>query len=140
MTATQKIALLDLSAVRADLVCRDGLLPATADEAISLYRQFLTLCAQHDDTPVCPPSLADKAWHRHIARTAAYRVDCLSIFGAPLEHDVDAFGTPAFDAAWAETRRLYRDQFGVELEKDATALEASSLAPAACYRPLPKAA
>lgn len=141
MNASQKIALLDLSAVRADLVRFDGLTPAQADDSVSLYRQFLTLCAQRSDTPICPPSLADKAWHRHLARTVTYRKDCLSIFGAPLDHDPDAFGTPSFEAAWAETRKLYRDQFGVELEADATALEASALAPAVCYRPpLPLAA
>ncbi|KAA0571100.1 hypothetical protein [Azospirillum sp. Sh1] len=140
MNATKAIAELDLSAVHADLVRRDGMTPAQADAAITMYRQFLTLAALYPAIPVCPPSAADKAWHRHMMRPLAYFDVCQPLFGGPLDHDPDAYGTPEFTAAWGETRRLFREHFGIELLADATALEANSRAPAACYRPLPKAA
>lgn len=126
------IASLDLSAVRKDLLTRDKMSEERADTAIQRYREFLDLHRRYRDLPLCCPSDVDLVWHRHMLRSAAYRNDCQTLFGAPLDHDPDAFGTAAFASAWAETRRLWLMHFDVALVEDATALDTAALAPAAC--------
>ncbi|WP_372395354.1 hypothetical protein ABMY26_07275 (plasmid) [Azospirillum sp. HJ39] len=134
-----KIADLNLARVERDLT-KHGMTPMAAAEAVALYRQFLDLVQQHPDLALCPPSAADLAWHAHMLRSAEYRADCIALFGAPIDHDGDAFGTPDFRAAWATTRQLWKERFGVDLVEDPDARDVNSHAPASCLRPLPRAA
>lgn len=130
---------LNLVRVERDLAKR-GMTAAAAAEAVALYRQFLELVQLNPDLALCPPSAADLAWHAHMLRSAEYRADCIALIGAPIDHDGDAFGTAEFRAAWATTRRLWKERYGVDLVEDPDARDVNSLAPASCLRPLPRAA
>lgn len=63
----------------------------------------------------------DEAWHEFIIRTVEYESFCNAAFGSFLHHDADAFGTPAFRAAWNETVDLAKAHFGLDLERNESA-------------------
>lgn len=138
MRLSAVVAGFDLTAVRGDLIKRDGMSQAQADHAIALYRQFLVLAAT-TDAPVCPPSAADKVWHRHMLRPAAYREACDAL-GAIPDHDPDAFGTETFVAAWARTCQLFKERFGVVLDEDPTAADRGDLSATLCLVNMQRAA
>lgn len=120
-----------LSHIREHLVGH-GATEAAATESIILYAQFLDLIAQYPGETLCPPWAADEAWHIHLEMDT-YSDDCLRVCGRLLGHDPDAFGTPAFQAAWGRTRDLFRHHFAVDLTADPDAKGQGSLAPASCF-------
>lgn len=126
---------INLDAVMGSAVKREGLPADRAPAAVETYRQFLTLVAAYPKMAICVPSDADKIWHQHILATGQYAKDCTALCGRSIHHDPTAFGTPEFHAAWAETAKLYKDHFGVDLDSDPTALDRTPLSAATCYRP-----
>lgn len=131
---TTTVNAINLDAVMGSAVKREGLPTDRAPAAVETYRQFLTLAAAYPDRIICVPSDADKIWHQHILSSGQYRKDCSALYGRQLSHDPNAFGTPTFAAAWAETVTLYKAHFGVDLDSDPTALDRTALSPANCYR------
>ncbi len=119
--------------IRATLVAK-GMTGAAADEAVTLYGQFLDLCASHPQETICPTHAADEAWHAHLDM-GAYEADCLRMFGQIAAHDATAFGTLEFRSAWAFTRSAHYERFGVTLENDPDAKGVSAFASASCFRP-----
>ena len=134
-TITAKVNAIDLAAAMDAAIKRENLPAERAPAAVAAYRQFLTLAAANPGKPVCVPSDADKIWHQHMLQSKQYRDDCKALCGRHLDHDPTAFGTPEFNAAWAETVRLYKDTFGVDLDSDPASLDRTPLSAANCYKP-----
>jgi hypothetical protein len=112
--------LLDLSDVRMKLADSDegpGLDRAQIDLMEQEYRRFLAMQLMHPGAVIVPCQIVDEMWHRHILDTAAYRKDCVSVFGRFLDH-YPYFGmrneTEAQELldAYTDTLDLYRDAFG----------------------------
>jgi hypothetical protein len=114
----------------AELIAKDGMSPAKAEAAATDYGRFLALVS--DEKPTCPPSLADLAWHRHL-EMETYAADTVKMCGRVLNHDKEAFGTPEFADAWADTRARWADAYGENLEIDPTKADVSEAAPATCF-------
>lgn len=131
---TATVDAIDLSTITAAAIKREHLPSERAPAAETAYRQFLALAAAYPQKVICVPSDADKIWHQHILSTAKYAKDCAALCGRPINHDANAFGTPKFAAAWADTVALYKDHFGVALDADPTALDQTALSAANCYR------
>jgi hypothetical protein len=99
---------------------------AGADQLIAAYRCFLKLCAWYPDQGFVPSRAVDEAWHAHILDTAKYARDTRSVFGAVLHHfpylglrgEQDE---AAWRAAYARTRGMFREHFGIELPADRAA-------------------
>jgi hypothetical protein len=95
------------------------------------YRKFLALHLMHPEADIVPCKIVDEMWHRHILDTAAYRVDCDSIFGRFLDHfpyfgmrgDEDA---QALNDAYADTLDRYREAFGEPPADTWVTIDASS--------------
>ena len=117
------------NALVAELVAKDGLTPVQAETAAADYGRFLALV--NDETPTCPPSLADTAWHRHM-EMATYEADVVKLCGRVLNHDKNAFGTDEFAAAWADTRARWAATHGIELDADPTKADVAVNSPAMC--------
>lgn len=113
----------------AELVAKDGLDAAEAADAAHDYGRFLALV--RDDRATCPPSLADKAWHRHM-EMASYDNEVVKLCGRRLNHDANAFGTPEFAAAWADTRARWAAAYGQDLDADPTVADVTRFSPAVC--------
>jgi hypothetical protein len=71
-------------------------------------------------TAIVPTRQLDHVWHTHMLDTAKYRTDCDHVFG----HFMDHFPYPglrgqddrrARRADFAQTRRLLREHFGIEI-------------------------
>ncbi|HYD95347.1 MAG TPA: hypothetical protein VEC01_08475 [Noviherbaspirillum sp.] len=90
-----------------------------ADRRELEYKRFLALVARYPDDTIVPDTEVDEFWHGHILDTMKYAEDCRNVFGYFLHHfpyfgmrdDQDA---AALSEAAANTRRLYRQEFGVE--------------------------
>lgn len=117
-------------ALIAELVAKDGLSHDEAAAATEDYGRFLELI--RSDRPTCPPSLADKAWHRHMGMPT-YAADAIKLCGRALNHDTEAFGTPAFAAAWADTRARWADAYGQDLDANSSVADCGRYSPALCY-------
>jgi hypothetical protein len=93
---------------------------AEADQEVFLYRCFLKLCQLHPDVTIVPTRRIDHVWHTHMLDTSKYRADCADVFGHYLDHFPYA-GLRGDDdrrtwrEAFAQTRQLFRQHFGVEL-------------------------
>lgn len=137
-TAEQALARLDtrldLANVKMKLAdSEEG--PGLSGDEIALmeteYRKFLALHLMHPDADIVPCKIVDEMWHRHILDTAAYRVDCDSIFGRFLDHfpyfgmrgDEDA---QALNDAYADTLDRYREAFGEPPADTWVTIDASS--------------
>lgn len=101
---------------------------AEAGTAVDHLRSFMLLSAMHPSKEFAAWNILDEAWHEFIVRTPEYAVFCENAFGHFLHHDADAFGTPAFRAAWTETVALVKAHFGIELEEDPDAGDAPTSA------------
>ena len=93
---------------------------AEANRAIALYQCFLKLCVLYPGTAIVPTRQLDHVWHTRMLDTAKYRTDCDHVFG----HFMDHFPYPglrgqddrrARRAGFAQTRRLLREHFGIEI-------------------------
>jgi hypothetical protein len=91
-----------------------------ADRDVGLYRCFLKLCALYPDATIVPTRQLDHVWHMHMLDTAKYRADCDEVFGRFLDHFPYAGlrgkdDRRAWREAYAQTRRLFAEQFGAEI-------------------------
>jgi hypothetical protein len=124
MCATDALAVLeehlDLADVRMKLAHPDegvGISPGEIMVMEREYRRFLVLHLLHPDADIVPCKVVDEMWHRHILDTAAYRTDCVVIFGRFLDHypyfgmrsDQDA---EDLAGAYSDTIAKYRAAFG----------------------------
>lgn len=105
---------LDLTNVVASVQEELGLSSEDAQRAEELYRQYLTLCHKYPQMSVVPPKLADKVWHQHIMDTQKYAADCEQLFGQFIHHHPHK--TDA-EQGYETTKKLYKNEFGVDLEK-----------------------
>jgi hypothetical protein len=121
----ERIHGLDLEPIVFKLSTPDGDEPAKmtldqADNAVSLYRQFLILFVLYPNEPIVPTRLIDEVWHAHILDTGKYRVDCDDIFGYYLDH-FPYFGqrgpddAAKLEEAFAATRQLFMSEFGIDM-------------------------
>ncbi|CAO3352443.1 glycine-rich domain-containing protein [Azospirillum palustre] len=131
----------DFSRVIAHMV-RDGLSQEEAAESADHLRAFMVLNAMHLDSPTCLVAWEgmEPAWHAFILDTRAYASFCERAFGRMLHHWPDAYGTDEFRAGWSKTVELAAKNFGIFLDRDPEAREASrgkqwNMA-ALCNRPL----
>lgn len=107
-----------------------GITLEDADRLVSLYRNFLKICAMYPDKSIVPSKELDPAWHAHILDTEKYRSDCVAVFGKPLDHFpyLGLRGPEDLDnlkKSFAETRELFRHHFGVSLISDSSDTGAS---------------
>lgn len=81
---------------------------------IEEYRRFLYL-TQVSEMPVTPSKVVDRAWHMHLTFTRNYwEALCGDLLGGPLHHDPceGAEHMPRYQAQFAHTMALYREEFG----------------------------
>jgi len=117
----------DLSPILFKMQCEGVTLngdPINDQDAALAYRRFLTLHLAHPERTLVPNVLIDLVWHHHILDTHKYVADCERIFGTYLHHD-PYFGLgsdesfAANQAAWAETRELWEQEFGEPMTGEA---------------------
>lgn len=106
-----------------EALMKRGKSKAEADMAADHLRSFMLLSTMYPSKELAAWGLLDEAWHEFIVRTPEYAAFCESAFGHFLHHDADAFGTPAFNAAWVETVALVKSHFGIELEPNPNAAD-----------------
>ena len=99
---------------------------ARADADVALYRCFLKLCVLYPGTAIVPTRQLDHVWHTHMLDTAKYRSDCDRMFGRFMDHFPYAGlrgedDRRAWREAFARTRRLFRENFGVDIGSQAAA-------------------
>lgn len=90
---------------------RSPALPGTLRRAIDRYGKFLALIRLHPGMIVVPTLDIDLAWHTHQCSAAAYSDDVQELTGKFVDHN-DKLGKPVLGTGMAETKRLYRIQFG----------------------------
>ena len=93
---------------------------ASADAGVALYRCFLKLCVLYPGATIVPTRELDQVWHAHMLDTARYRADCDHVLGGFMDHFPYAgLRGEADRRAWredfAQTRRLFRERFGIEI-------------------------
>lgn len=76
---------------------------------------------------------ADKALHVILADRMAWRRLGVAIHGVEMIHDANAYGTPAFGAAWENTRSAFAAH-GIDLAADYRLNVGSFRSAAACLR------
>ena len=84
-TSAGKVKALDMAAVVAVLVQRDGYSPTKAAELAEEYRKYLALVGAGLQ-PV-PSKKVDDAWHAHMLNTKKYAADTQALFGHFLHHE-----------------------------------------------------
>ena len=104
----------------------DGWSARAVAEAESLYRKYLCLAVVYRNRTLGPSRVIDEFWHAHILDTKAYTADCEMLFGGYLHHYPygGAYGDPLdmalTAAAYAETCRLFRKHFAIDLPASVT--------------------
>ncbi|CAE7417670.1 CBWD5 [Symbiodinium natans] len=83
--SVEKVKALDLDAVVAVLVKKDGYSPTKAAELAEEYRKYLALVSV-GLSPV-PSKKVDDAWHAHILNTKKYQADTRALLGHFLHHE-----------------------------------------------------
>ena len=92
----------------------------TLFEAETNYRRFLALNLLHPSESLSVNEMLDDYWHQHILDTRKYAADCEKVFGFFLHH-YPYFGIEGEEdwaqnlEAFAKTRRLWNEAFGVAL-------------------------
>lgn len=76
---------------------------------------------------------ADEALHAILADRMAWRRLGVAIHPAGMVHDANAYGTPAFSAAWENTRAAFAHH-GIDLAADYTSDVGNFRSAAACLR------
>src|SRR4051812_49630238 len=87
--AFHRLERLDLRMVRmklADPKEGQGWTPEQLELFEQEYRRFLALNLMYPLASIVPCHDVDMFWHAHILDTAAYRVDCDTVFGEFLDH------------------------------------------------------
>lgn len=96
-----------------------------ADRMEVLYKRFLYLSGVYPDKTIVPTKELDEVWHAHILDTSKYAEDCQNLFGHVLRHfpylgmrgPEDA---KRLEESFAETNRIFREEFGEPLVEDKT--------------------
>src|SRR5882762_5268213 len=119
------IRALDLESVKIrlmDLELGEGWTRDYADGIERGYRNYLTMLAKYQDhaEDILLSKDVDEFWHTHILQTIKYSDDCERVFGTYLHHNPHIGERKPEDlqkrAALAEeTRRLYRQEFGMPI-------------------------
>lgn len=123
--AAAKVALLDFTMLKRKLEHADGWSAGVVAEAECLYRKYLCLALVYRDRTLGPSRMIDDFWHAHILDTRAYAADCEMLFGAYLHHYpyggsyADPLDMALSNAAYAETCRLFREHFDIDLPEAA---------------------
>ena len=138
-TSAEKVKALDMGAVVAVLVQRDGYSPTKAVELAEEYRKYLALVGAGLQ-PV-PSKKVDDAWHAHMLNTKKYAADTQALLGHFLHHEpanllLDQQGMQeqkaSMDNMFASTKMQICDFYG-RVNEDAWAKEDVALcAPCTC--------
>ncbi len=101
-----------------DPVYGKGWLLEKAQRVEQEYRRWLFLQTQNIEHSLVPTEDMDEMWHVHILDTKKYAADCDMMFGEFLHH-FPYFGMRGaedkkhLDAAFAQTKTVFRDAFGM---------------------------
>lgn len=113
----QRVSGFDFSSVRQTIIAKGG----TAEQADNALRDMLIILHAVEDTgePHAITKAADQALHGLLLDTALVMRFSGTVFGAGhvLVHDPRAYGTPAFDVAWQNTRAAFA-KHGIDLPAD----------------------
>ena len=121
-----EVAAIDLEMVKMKLAEEDEGLGWSADQCEDgelAYKRYLHLCKTHGKG-VVPTKVMDLFWHYHILDTRSYCEMCERIFDGYLHH-YPYFGMRGeedakdLEAAFMETKQLYRQSFGESLDQKA---------------------
>jgi hypothetical protein len=126
LTFSEKLTSLDLERIAQKLMHPDhgqGLTQPQADRGIARYKMFLHLLYLYPNGTIVPTQEIDQVWHQHILDTRKYAQDCQWLFGYFVHHypyfgmgsDADR---QALETAFAGTRRLFAEYFGIDLTED----------------------
>jgi len=116
--AKEYIYSVDFSNIINKMVKHQGWLRKDAEKVSGMYRNFLYLNKKYGDQYKLPPSEEiDDFWHNHILDTKKYQQDCLSIFGAYLNHYPyfgidDSSDSCSLKSAFEITNTLYKQEYG----------------------------
>ncbi|NUB25101.1 glycine-rich domain-containing protein-like [Azospirillum brasilense] len=105
LSKVQAINAMNLDILVDDLV-RGGMPKSDAAVAVERYRSFLIAVAAYPTETIIPSKLVDKVWHAHMLRPRVYFEDCMVALGQIVDHTPGVYGTPAYEAAYAMTRKL----------------------------------
>lgn len=118
MEAAERINLEPIMVKLMDQKDGEGWTLERAQKVAQEYRRFLALCRKYPDCSIVPYGDLDTFWHYHILDTAKYAADCDDFFGYFLHHFPYLGMRGPEDAEqlkrdFAETRRLFEEEFGV---------------------------
>jgi len=110
-----KVSNFDFSPIKQAMVS-EGHAPAHVE---ACFADLLILLHDAEDTGRAHAMTegADEALHAVLADRMAWRRLGTAIHGAEMIHDANAYGTPAFAAAWENTRTAFANH-GIELAAD----------------------
>jgi hypothetical protein len=117
---------------------KEGMNKEAASSSVEQMRVFFMMIAAHPEERFAAWEGMDPAWHAFILHTGRYAEFCQHLVGRFVHHDPEAFGTPAFAAAWSKTVKAAA-AFGIKLRPDIAAACAEGVA-AACAEDLRQAA
>ena len=114
------------------------------EKAIARYLMFLALKHLHPNVEIVPSDEIDRVWHTHILDTQKYAADCQQIFGSFLHH-FPYFGIrneadrQNLNATFARTQTLFKEHFGVSLERSSVCVlpHKGKAQPSVCVLPKP---
>lgn len=95
------------------------------------YREYLFACGSYPGATLVPTKVIDAVWHGHMADRERYVTDMMAALGMVPVHRAEVYGTPAWEDAYAVTRKLVA--YGADMPRDPYAQH--SMAGAECYRP-----
>jgi hypothetical protein len=91
------------------------------DEVEQQYKRWMTLVGKYPNEHLVPSHFVDIFWHYHILDTQKYAADCIHSFGFFVHH-YPYFGMQGEEEkanaskAWEETKKVFRNEFKVELD------------------------
>ncbi|NUB13038.1 glycine-rich domain-containing protein-like [Azospirillum brasilense] len=129
LNKVQALNALNLDILVEDLA-RGGMPKDEATVAVERYRSFLVAVAAYPTETLVPSKLVDKVWHAHMLRPRVYFEDCMVALGQIVDHTPGVYGTSAYEAAYAMTRKLV--SYGHTMPVDPYADH--PMAGADCYR------
>lgn len=119
--AMEKVASLDFTMLKRKLEAESDWSAERVAEVEQFYRKYLALLLAYPRERLPPSAEIDSFWHAHILDTRSYVADCEMLFGGYLHHHpygalyTDVLDVAIGKAAYARTRELFREHFGVTL-------------------------
>lgn len=104
------------------------------NQAITRYSMFLCLIYLYPNRKLVPTPEIDRVWHHHILDTMKYAQDCEMLFGRFIHH-FPYFGKRGkadrdnLYTAFAETKRLFQQHFGIKLTTGEESLQMTDCQP-----------